>query len=105
VCCIPRRWSQRQIDDPLHGGGRKPGLRVLSRVSPSTPSVMNRACHRHTMGFNLPDRHMISAGPQPSAVARMILAPHMLLRRAAIRDDRLKPMAIRLGDVHDFLLL
>jgi hypothetical protein len=29
----------------------------------------------------------------------------MLLRRAAIRDDRLKPMAIRLGDVHDFLLL
>jgi hypothetical protein len=28
-----------------------------------------------------------------------LAAPHML--RAAIRDDRLKPMAIRLDDVHD----
>ena len=50
------------------------GLRVLSRVSPSTPSAMNRACHRHTTGFDLPDRRIISAVPQPSAVARMMLA-------------------------------
>ena len=28
-------------------------------------------------------------------------APPMLLRRASIRDDRLKPTAIRLGEVHD----
>src|SRR6266487_1838121 len=43
------------------GSGCLPGLRVLSRVSPSMPSAMNRACHRHTTGFDLPDRRMISA--------------------------------------------
>jgi hypothetical protein len=35
-----------------------------------------RACHRHTTGFDLPDRRMISAVPQPSAVARMMAARH-----------------------------
>ncbi len=33
-----------------------------------------RACQRHTTGLALPDRCMISSVPQPSAVARMILA-------------------------------
>jgi hypothetical protein len=37
---------------------------------------MNRACLRHTTGFDLPERRMISVVPQPSAVARMILARH-----------------------------
>jgi hypothetical protein len=37
-------------------------------------SAMNRACHRHTTGLALPDRRMISGVPQPSALARMILA-------------------------------
>jgi hypothetical protein len=41
-------------------------MRVLSRVSPSMPSAMNRACHRHTTGFDLPDRRMISAVPPPA---------------------------------------
>jgi hypothetical protein len=54
------------------GSGGLPGLRVLSRSNPSTPSAMNLACHVHTTGFALPDRRMISAVPQPSAVARMI---------------------------------
>jgi hypothetical protein len=27
--------------------------------------------------------------------------PHLLLRRAAVRDDRLKPMAVRRRDVDD----
>jgi len=58
------------------GSGFLPGLRVLSRVSPSTPSAMNRACHLQTTGFDLPDRRMISAVPQPSAVASTILARH-----------------------------
>ena len=58
------------------GSRSLPSLRVLSRVSPSTPSAMNRACHRHTTGFDLPDRRMISAVPQPSAVARMMAARH-----------------------------
>src|SRR6202451_2681017 len=56
--------------------GCLPGVRVLSRVSPSTPSAMNRACHLHTTGFDLPDRRITSAVPQPSAVARMMLARH-----------------------------
>jgi hypothetical protein len=42
---------------------------------------------------------MISAVPQPSAVARMML-PH-LLRRIVIRDNRLKTTAIARRDVHD----
>ena len=74
------RWrSERQVDNLLHGVGRQrwlPGARVLSRVSPSTPSAMNRACHLQTTGFDLPDRRIISAVPQPSAVARMMLARH-----------------------------
>jgi hypothetical protein len=72
-------------------------LRVLSRNSPSTPSAMNRACQFQTTGFALPDRRKISAVPQPSAAARMIWAR---LWRAAIRDNRLKPTAIRSCDVH-----
>ncbi len=51
------------------GSGGLPGLRVLSRVSPATPSAMNRSCHRQTTGLALPDRRMIAAVPQPSAVA------------------------------------
>jgi hypothetical protein len=31
-------------------------LRTVSRVSPSTPSVIKRACHFHTTGFDRPDR-------------------------------------------------
>lgn len=51
--------------------------------------------------FDFPDRRMISAVPQPSDVARMLRAtPDMLLRRAAIRDDRLKAAAIFPGDVN-----
>ena len=55
--------SERQVDNLLHGVGRQrwfAGARVLSRVSPSTPSAMNRACHLHTTGFDLPDRRIIS---------------------------------------------
>jgi hypothetical protein len=73
VGCFPRRRSQGEANNVLHRGGRKrllPGLRALSRVSPSTPSAMNRACNRHTTGFDLPDRRMTSAVPQLSSVAR-----------------------------------
>jgi hypothetical protein len=50
-------------DDPLHRSG-------APQNRPATPSAMKRACHAHTTGFDLPDRRMISAVPQPSAVAR-----------------------------------
>jgi hypothetical protein len=53
---------------------------------------MKRACHAHTTGFDLPDRRMISVVPQPSAVARMILARQTCfcgaLRSATIDGDR-----------------
>ena len=75
--------------------GSGPGLRVLSRVSPSTPSAMKRACQRHTTGLALPDRRMISDVPQPSAVARMISARQTCFLNALRSDpNRLKPTAI-----------
>jgi hypothetical protein len=54
----------------------RPGLRVLSRVRPSTPSAAKRSCHRHTHGFDLPVARMIAIVPRPSALARMIFARH-----------------------------
>ena len=54
-------------------GGMHDG-RVLSCSRPSTPSAMNRSCHRHTHGFDMPDRRITSAVPQPSPLARIIRA-------------------------------
>ena len=56
------------------GNGSRPCFRVFSRSRPATPSRMNRSCQRHTHGFETSARRMISAVPQPSAVARMIRA-------------------------------
>jgi hypothetical protein len=81
--------------------GGLPGLRVLSRNSPLTPSAKNRACQIETAGLALPERRMISAMPQPSAMARMILARQTSLWRAPIHDDHLKPTTICPRDVDD----
>ena len=47
-----RRQPGHEVDNLLDGRGRGsgglPGLRVLSRSSPSTSSAINRACQRHT---------------------------------------------------------
>ena len=83
------------------GSDGLPGLRILSRVRPATPTAMNRACHRHTTGLALPDRRMISAVPQPSAVGRMILARQTCFCGALRSDNRLKPTAISQRDVDD----
>src|SRR5258706_9951678 len=48
-----------------------------------------RACHLHTTGFDLPERRMISAVPQPSAVARMMLARHTCFCGAG-RDEAIE---------------
>jgi hypothetical protein len=71
----------------------------LARVNPSTPSAINRACEAQaqTTGFALPDRRMISVVPQPSALARMILARHKLFRCTSIRNDRFKTTNDRPG--------
>jgi hypothetical protein len=84
------------------GSGGLPGLRVLSRASPATPSAMNHACHRHTTGFDLPDRCMISAVPQPSAVARRFWPAKYASAGAAIGDNRLKLTAISRADGHHY---
>ncbi len=87
----------------LGGSGGLPGLRVLSRNSPSTPSAMNRACQVHTTGFDLPDRRMISAVPQPSAVARITLARHTCfcgaLRSATIASSRRRSARVTLTTI------
>ena len=72
TCREPAKSTTRRT--VATGSGGLPGLRILSRVRPATPSAMNCACHRHTTGLALPDRRMISAVPQASALARMILA-------------------------------
>ena len=81
----PVRWVSSPV--AVRAPGRQPSAwcrstavvcrAFLSRVSPSTPSAMNRACHLDTTGFDLPDRRIISAVPQPSAVARMMLTRQM----------------------------
>jgi hypothetical protein len=64
----------------------------------STPSAMDRACHRHTTGFDLPD----DLGGTAAIVRRQDDdgAPHVLLRRAAVGDDRLKLTAVAARDGH-----
>ena len=96
--------SERQIDNLLHRVSRQRGLpsaRVLSRVSPSTPSAMNRACHLHTTSFYLPYQRIISAVPQPSAVAKMMLARHTCF--CARCDPTQSPQADSISscDVHN----
>ena len=68
------------------GSGCLPGLRVLSRVSPSTPSAMNRACHRQTTGFDFAGAaHDLSGTAALDRRQDDVGAPYMLLRRAAVR--------------------
>jgi hypothetical protein len=54
----------------------------------------------HTTGFDLPDRRMISAVPQPSAVARITLARHTCfrgaLRSATIASSRRRSARVTL---------
>jgi hypothetical protein len=70
---------------------RRPRLQPRTVPARSTPPA-----------FALPDRRISSVVPQPSAVARNVFcAPDMLLRRAAIRNDRFKPMAILRRGVDD----
>jgi hypothetical protein len=59
----------------LGRGGMRDG-RFRSRSRRSTPAAMNRSFQRQTCGFDTPARHMISAVPHPSAVARSTAARH-----------------------------
>jgi hypothetical protein len=70
-------------------------FRVLSRVNPSTLSAMKRACQRQTTGFDLLERRMISLVPHVGRGEDDLGAPDVFLRRAAVRNNRLKAAAIR----------
>src|ERR1700760_3637830 len=69
--------------------GALPGLRVLSRNSPSTPASIKRRCQRHTQGLDTPARRMILAVPQPPAMARTIC-----VGTVAIGNDCLQSLPI-----------
>jgi hypothetical protein len=62
--CFGRRRPGRQIDDPLHHRGRQRRLSGLVRLVARQPG--DALCHeprlpRHTTGFDLSERRMISA--------------------------------------------
>jgi hypothetical protein len=61
----------------IYGSRCSDQIFIVARLVARQPfDAMNRACHRHTTGFDLLDRRMISAVPQSSAVARMMAARH-----------------------------
>ncbi len=103
---LTRRRAAHQVDDFLNrrrGQRRLAGLaRLVTRCKPSTPSRMNLLATRQTTGLALPDRRMISVVPQPSAVARMILARHTCFC-GALRSEMIafKSTAVRSGDGDD----
>jgi hypothetical protein len=90
--------NQRQIDNPLHGGGRQRPLSGLARLiarqpgdpfchEPSLPAPHNRlrfARAAHDLG----GAAAVSRGEDD------VGAPDVLLRRVAVRDDRLKSTAV-----------
>jgi hypothetical protein len=63
--------------------------------NPSTLSAMKRTCQRQTTGFDLLERRMISLVPHVGRGEDDLGAPDVFLRRAAVRNNRLKAAAIR----------
>jgi hypothetical protein len=100
-----RRRSKREIDHPLHGVGRQRLSARLARLVACQPVD----ALRHETRLPSPHhglRSARSAHDLGSAAAfgggkNDVGPPHVFLRRAAIRDDRLKPMAVCLCNVHD----
>src|SRR5207245_10743674 len=71
--------------------GRMREGRVLSRVSPATPSCMKRSCQRQTTVLPLPTARItavvaLAVGSQNHDLR----PPYVLLRTVAIPDDRLQ---------------
>ena len=100
------RRRKRQIDNALHDLRRQRRLARLARLvakQPSTPSCMKRSCQRQTTGLERPERRMISKVPQPSAVARMMLARHTCfcgaLRSETIASSRRRSSSVTLTTI------
>src|SRR6516164_2505585 len=100
-----RRRPGHEVNNLLDGRGRQRWLALFARFVAQQP--INALLHKprlpaphHRLGFarlahDLGGPAAISGGKDDLG------APHMLLRRAAIHDDRLKPMAIHRSDVDD----
>jgi hypothetical protein len=93
------RWQARFMTEGVDGlsrDKRKPGKQPLAEghgaVSPESASA------RPNLHGHLPVRSAHDLGRTATVGRRQ--DEYMLVRRAVIRDDRLTPMAIRLGDVH-----
>ncbi len=105
VGCFSRRRPERQVDHSLHGAGRQRWFAGLARLVARQPFD----AFRHEPGLPSPHHglgfaraaHDLGGATAVGSGKNDIGPPHMLLRRAAIRDDRLKSMAVRPGDLYD----
>jgi hypothetical protein len=102
---LPGWRPQRQVDNPLHGLGRQRRLAGLSRlVAQQTVDPFG-----HEPGLPPPHHrlglaraaHDLGGAAAVGSGEDDICAPHMLLRRAAVRYHRLKPSAVGSRDADD----
>jgi hypothetical protein len=106
--CVAWRRPKRQINHLLHGVGRKRRFAGLARLVAQQPVDP----FRHEQGLPSPHdwlRFARSAHDLGGAAAigggkDDVGAPHMLLRRAAVGDNRLKPAAVCSRRRRQFLL-
>ena len=101
--CLSWGWPERQRDDPLHGGGRQRRLTGLARLVARQPidpfghePRLPGPHHRFRLARAT---HDLGSAAAVGCGQNDVGAPHMLLRRAAVRNNRLKPMAVRSRDV------
>ena len=86
------RWSARPPGrmTSAPSGGMRDG-RVLSRSSPSTPSVMKRSCQRQTHGLGLAGpAHDLGGAATVRRQQDDPRPPDVLLRAVPVRHDRLQ---------------
>jgi hypothetical protein len=80
------------------GKGAMRDGRVLSRVSPATPSDINRSCQRQTTVLPLPTARMIAMVPAPATLSSTIRARQTcfcgLLRSRMIDCKRVRSAAV-----------
>ena len=102
---LSRRWLGHEVDDLLNRGGGKRRLAGPARLVAQQP--VDAFSHEprlpspdHRLGFARP-AHDLGGAAAVGGGKDDLRAPHMLLRRTAIRHDRLKATAICTRDVDD----
>src|ERR1700747_1230072 len=85
------------------GNGGVRDVRVLSRVSPPTPSCMKRSCQRQTTVLPLPTARVMAVVPWPSAV-RTTIRPRQtcfcgLLRLPMIVSSQTRSSAVTVMEI------